>query len=98
MRKGVMLFETQACTGCRSCELACSFHHREIFSPSKASIKITDRPNRLGFAISLYEQREADHLACDNCQGEHERYCVKYCSPLMKAELSVILDKFQVKD
>ena len=98
MAKEKNLFETQACTGCRSCEMACSFHHRQVFSPSIASIKIKDQPKQLGFAISLVSQKEDQHLSCDNCDGLDERFCVKYCSPLMKAELSEILNKFQAKD
>ncbi|UCE35790.1 MAG: 4Fe-4S binding protein [Deltaproteobacteria bacterium] len=23
---------TEKCTGCRSCEIACSYHHRRVFS------------------------------------------------------------------
>jgi Fe-S-cluster-containing hydrogenase component 2 len=93
--KKEFIFKTEACTGCRSCELACSFHHRTAFSPSVSSIQIINRPKELGFDISLMVRKEGERLSCDHCKGLEERYCVKYCSPLMKAELIKILEQFQ---
>ena len=66
------IFDTETCTGCRTCEIACSYHHRGIFSPSISSIEIKDRWKQLGFAILFHQRDENGHLACDRCQGEEE--------------------------
>lgn len=61
------------CTGCRACEVACSFYHTGAFQPSAASIRV--------------ERSEADGSiwlvllsTCDGCQGEDLPWCVRYCS------------------
>ncbi len=88
-----LVFETKGCGGCRICEIACSYHHRRVFSPSLSSIEIMDRPEELGFAISLYTADEKGHLACDGCEGEDQPLCLKYCSVLMHDELKTLLEK-----
>ena len=37
---GRLTFNYEKCTGCRACELACSFHKEGVFAPSKSRIKI----------------------------------------------------------
>ena len=35
------------CTGCRICEMACSFNHKKVYAPSKASLRVDiNWPNR----------------------------------------------------
>ena len=63
----------KACFGCRTCELACSFHHGQVFSPELSSIKVV-RDNLMG------EIGWSVDLTCDSCQGETAPLCVKYCS------------------
>lgn len=87
-----VIFETENCVGCRTCEIACSYHHRGIFSPTVSSIEIIDRPRELGFAISLYTQADNGHLVCDQCQGLEEPFCIKYCNILMHDELRTLLN------
>ena len=86
-------FETTECGGCRTCEIACSYHHRKVFRPSISSIEVTDRPEKLGFAVSFYIGSANDHLACDRCEGEDETLCLKYCSVLMRDELKTLLER-----
>ena len=88
-----MIFETERCGGCRSCEMVCSYHHKGVFQPSISSIKILDTKDELGFAISLAEQDEGKRRACDGCKGLDEPLCVKYCAE--RDELEGILKKFQ---
>ena len=38
--KTSIIIKDEKCTGCKSCELACSFHHLKIFKPSMASIEV----------------------------------------------------------
>ena len=88
-----LMFETTGCEGCRTCEIACSYHHKKVFCPSISSIEVTDRPEKLGFAVSFYIADANGHLACDRCKGEDEPLCLKYCSVLMRPELKTILER-----
>lgn len=62
------------CTGCRSCVIACSFHHNKEFSPSKSSLNIL-RSNETGeIVIELYD-------TCDGCINEAGvPLCIEFCS------------------
>jgi Fe-S-cluster-containing hydrogenase component 2 len=35
-----LIFDPELCTGCRACELACSFINEGVFSPAKARIRV----------------------------------------------------------
>lgn len=61
------------CYGCRTCELACSYHHAKIFSPAYSSIEVDSdmRSGTITWCISK---------TCDGCAGEPEALCVKYCA------------------
>lgn len=60
------------CTGCRMCELACSFHHRGTFSPEASSIRTT-RDNLNGEISVTFTS------SCDSCESEARPFCIKYC-------------------
>lgn len=64
--------DAEACYGCRICELACSFHHKGVFSPELSSIKASrnNRNGKIGWSIDS---------TCDSCKGEAQPLCVKYC-------------------
>jgi Fe-S-cluster-containing hydrogenase component 2 len=85
-------FETHNCGGCRTCELACSYHHTGVFQPATSSIKIISRPEQQGFAASFYMEPAQGHFSCDACSGLEEALCLKYCS-LGKDELKDFLDQ-----
>ena len=93
MEDGKMIMDTKSCTGCRTCEIACSFHHRGIFSPGVSSIEIVDRWKELGFGISFYERDQEGHLSCDGCKALDEPMCVKYCNVIMREELRTLLKR-----
>jgi Fe-S-cluster-containing hydrogenase component 2 len=61
------------CYGCRTCELACSFHHTGLFSPESSSITVR-KSNQTGTIKWRLDS------SCDSCAGEEEPLCVKYCS------------------
>ncbi len=61
------------CRGCRSCEIACSFHHSGRFATALSSIKIS-RSNQTGRTLGRVDS------TCDLCSGEKQPLCVKYCS------------------
>ena len=54
------------------CELACSFHHKGVFSPDYSSIRIT-RDNLNG------EMNIDFTPTCDSCKSEAKPLCIKYC-------------------
>ena len=37
---GLLIYDSNKCTGCKVCELVCSFFHEKVFSPSLARIHI----------------------------------------------------------
>ena len=86
-----VVIDTTKCTGCRACELACSYHHRQIFSPSIASIRVQRCDVKGDFQVKLvrYQQAEDGHLACD-CAGGNE-FCLNYCSATARSELEALL-------
>jgi Fe-S-cluster-containing hydrogenase component 2 len=71
--------DTKLCTDCRACELACSFHHLSLYNPSKASIKIIRDEKSGKIEIKFYYVPKGNHIACDECEGEGEMMCAKYC-------------------
>lgn len=63
----------QLCSGCRICEVVCSYYHTGAFNREKASIHIR-RVEREGFF-------EINMLStCDRCNNEDQPLCVKFCS------------------
>jgi Fe-S-cluster-containing hydrogenase component 2 len=67
-----IIIDVEACYGCRTCELACSYHHAKIFSPELSSVKV-QRNNRTGKIVYAIDS------TCDFCKGEMEPLCAKYC-------------------
>ena len=64
--------DADLCNGCRTCELACSFHHSGSMSPELSSVQVR-RSNRTA-AISWLVTP-----TCDLCAGEEAPFCQKYC-------------------
>ena len=64
--------DTQKCSGCRTCELACSFHHTAAFAPASSSI-------RIGRSNETAEMDWRLEPSCDLCAAEPELLCVRYC-------------------
>jgi len=60
------------CTGCRACELACSFRLKEVCDPAISKIKIT-RENETGEIFCDLP------LSCLECSFEAEPPCVSSC-------------------
>ena len=60
------------CCGCRTCELACSFHYRGVFAPEISSIKVWQ--DCLNGEIQAFID-----ATCDLCKGEARPLCVEFC-------------------
>lgn len=85
-------FDTRSCTGCATCEMACSFHHSGAFQPSISSIEVTGNPKE-GFKVSFYTTRQDGRVACDDCQGLEEPLCLTYCPTVARSELEELLGR-----
>ena len=71
---------SEKCNGCRACEIACSYHHRRVFSRKKGSITVL-RNEKEGKMIPVFSRVEGkEYLSCDGCFNEKEPLCVKYCT------------------
>jgi len=64
----------KGCTGCRSCELACSFHKIRSFDPVQSSIQVC-RDNSTGLHSVILDNH------CDLCASEETPLCVCFCAP-----------------
>ena len=52
-RKGKILIIPEKCTGCRVCQLECSFKYHNVFNPALANIEILEIPGAgTNFAIN----------------------------------------------
>ena len=70
----MILADTQLCTGCRSCELACGFRRTKQMDPSQSSIQVK-RDNHTG-------KTSVEFLGnCDVCQDREIPVCIEVCSP-----------------
>lgn len=56
------------CTGCRLCELSCSFHHYGVFRPSVSRVRVLLR-GKEGFSFP------------EVCQKCDEAWCMAICEP-----------------
>jgi Fe-S-cluster-containing hydrogenase component 2 len=64
---------SQACYGCRACELVCAFHHQGVFAPEGGSIRVSKDHQTGKIRWSL-------DSTCDSCKREAQPLCVRYCS------------------
>lgn len=90
-----MKFDMRSCGGCRTCEIACSFHHKDEFNPAISSIKILDKVNEPGYVVLLVEENDGDSKACDFCKGLEVPLCVEYCKE--KEELLKMINELREK-
>ena len=89
-------FDMPLCGGCRTCEMACSFHHKEEFNPAISSIRILNQEGEIPFRVWLVREGEEQGIArvsCDGCKDLEEPLCLQFCRK--KDELKKILDEFK---
>ncbi len=75
-----IMVDAEKCTGCRSCELACSFGHERMFSPEFSRIKV-------------YSDEETGEDTINVCRQCGNAPCVEVCpvDALSKNELGAII-------
>ena len=91
-----MKFDMPTCGGCRTCELACSYHHTGEFIPAVSSLKVVEKTEGPGYAVVVKEERDAEGYACDGCKGLDIPLCVEYCREV--DDLYKILQEFEKKN
>ncbi len=74
-----MKFDMPSCGGCRTCEIACSFHHTGEFVPAVSSLKIVEKEKGPGYVVALNVDGDEGGLVCDGCEGLDIPLCVEYC-------------------
>ena len=73
-----MKFTFSDCGGCRSCELACSYHLTGEFDIAKSAIEIIEEAGG-GYTVTLHDRMNGTRSACDGCQGVDDPMCARYC-------------------
>ena len=63
---------TDLCTACRACEIACHYHHEATFGTSASSIRV-DFDGDTGNIRIQFDK------TCDSCRSEPEPMCVRFC-------------------
>jgi Fe-S-cluster-containing dehydrogenase component len=89
-----MEFDMPSCGGCRTCEMACSYHHRGEFAPALSSLKIQEKAEGPGYLVLLKKTADETGPACDGCRGLKTPLCVDYCREA--EDLKEILREFEV--
>lgn len=91
-----MEFDMPSCGGCRTCEMACSYHHRGEFAPALSSLKIQEKTEGPGYLVLLKKTADEAGPACDGCRGLKAPLCVDYCREA--EDLKEILREFEVAE
>lgn len=74
-----MVFDMPSCGGCRTCELACSFHHTGEFAPAASSLVVLDKDDEPGCEVMLMTESAGKRIACDGCKDLDIPLCMDYC-------------------
>jgi Fe-S-cluster-containing hydrogenase component 2 len=82
-----------SCGGCRTCEMACSFHHTETFTPELSSIKIFEKKDFPGFRVWIVENGDEKGTPCDGCENRGVPLCMQHCK--RSEDLGMILRKYK---
>lgn len=77
MSKKILVVDYEKCSGCRMCELVCSWRHKQEFNPAKAAIQIvTMREKSIDIPIIC---QQCDKAMCQEvCQPKAISYNVEY--------------------
>lgn len=68
----VLIVNTELCTGCRICELVCSFNRTGVFKPSESGIRVY-RNNTEGSIEAEIESH------CNLCESKRVPVCIQFC-------------------
>ena len=80
MHSQKLVFESQRCTGCRACEIACTFHHRGEFGRHGGSLEVRRDADSGKIELVYFLEADTSRPACDLCNSENTARCVEFCS------------------
>ena len=83
------------CTGCKTCELACSLTRTGSYWPAKSAISVNMVKD--GFDVEINFE-EGFRSTCDKCVNSEIPNCVKYCIPCQKPLTDAIESIFRRKE
>lgn len=69
-----MIFEMPSCTGCKTCEMACSLQHFGEFNPERATIRVQEKGDRAVYLLSFSDEGDGQRAFCIGCFA-----CVEIC-------------------
>ena len=69
----------ERCTGCRMCELVCSFHFTGAFGRKSGAIEVHRNEEEAEFFPVIHKSPTDLRKTCDLCTREKTHLCVKYC-------------------
>lgn len=76
----VLTLHPDKCTGCRVCEIACSYHFDKLFNRKSYSIEVARNEKEGIFLPVVHTIQTSKRKACDLCKGEQKPLCIKYCT------------------
>jgi len=74
----IWIKEGEFCTGCRVCELVCTYHLRGGFGLGRAGIRVWKYGRAMG-KVQVHTAPSESGSSCDQCRGEEKPLCVNFC-------------------
>ncbi len=61
----VIDYEPEMCTGCRVCELECSFTYHQVFNPALSNVRVLETPeNVISYLINYNDKCPPNCVIC----------------------------------
>jgi Fe-S-cluster-containing hydrogenase component 2 len=76
-----LILSPEKCTACMACVMACSLHHIQRFDRKISSVQVSNFKKEREIQVRIHREREKERKPCDDCRGEKEPLCAKYCVP-----------------
>jgi len=65
-----LVFNSEKCSGCRTCSLTCSFSYFKVFNPEKAFIEVIENEVNGSFELKLKDGCTACRICEESCPFE----------------------------
>jgi formate hydrogenlyase subunit 6/NADH:ubiquinone oxidoreductase subunit I len=68
--KAQLVFNSEKCTGCRTCSLTCSFSYFKVFNPERAFIEVIENEENGSFELKLKDGCTFCRICEESCPFE----------------------------